>query len=37
VPRDVPLGLVREHVQRLGVAYLAEQVYLGPPPADLLS
>ena len=37
VPRDVPLGLVRAHVQRLGVAYLAEQVYLGPPPADLLS
>jgi len=37
VPRDVPLGLVREHVQRLGVAYLAEQVYLGPPPANLLS
>ena len=37
VSRHVPLGLIREHVHRLGVAYLAEQVYLGPQPADLLS
>lgn len=33
----VPLGLIREHVHRLGVAYLAEQVYLRPEHADLLS
>ena len=37
VALDVPLGLIREHVDRLGVAYLAEQVYLRSHPADLLS
>jgi uncharacterized protein YbbK (DUF523 family)/uncharacterized protein YbgA (DUF1722 family) len=30
-PLADPLSLVREHVRRLGVAYLAEQVYLQPP------
>jgi uncharacterized protein YbbK (DUF523 family)/uncharacterized protein YbgA (DUF1722 family) len=34
---EVPLGLIREHVLRLGVAYLIEQVYLRPEHADLLS
>ena len=32
-----PLGLVRAHVHRLGVAHLAEQVYLRRDPIDLLS
>jgi len=36
-PLEVPLGVIRGHVRRLGVAYLAEQVYLRPRPADLLS
>jgi uncharacterized protein YbbK (DUF523 family)/uncharacterized protein YbgA (DUF1722 family) len=39
--RDVtlgaPLGLVREHVRRLGVAHLAEQVYLDSGETALLS
>jgi uncharacterized protein YbgA (DUF1722 family)/uncharacterized protein YbbK (DUF523 family) len=35
-PLELPLGLIRGHVHRLGVAYLAEQVYLRPHPADLL-
>jgi uncharacterized protein YbgA (DUF1722 family) len=30
-PLAEPLGLIREHVHRLGVAYLAEQLYLQPP------
>lgn len=37
VPRSVPVMLIREHVHRLGVAHLAEQVYLSPPPMNLLS
>jgi uncharacterized protein YbbK (DUF523 family)/uncharacterized protein YbgA (DUF1722 family) len=35
-PLADPLALIREHVRRLGVAALAEQVYLGPQPAELL-
>ena len=30
VPRSVALALIRAHVTRLGVAHLAEQVYLSP-------
>jgi len=36
VPLVVPLTLVRHHVRRLGVAYLAEQVYLSPHPRELM-
>jgi uncharacterized protein YbbK (DUF523 family)/uncharacterized protein YbgA (DUF1722 family) len=35
-PLADPLALIREHVRRLGVAALAEQVYLGPQGAELL-
>jgi uncharacterized protein YbbK (DUF523 family)/uncharacterized protein YbgA (DUF1722 family) len=31
------VALIRAHVRRLGVAHLAEQVYLRPDPIDLLS
>jgi uncharacterized protein YbgA (DUF1722 family)/uncharacterized protein YbbK (DUF523 family) len=37
LPLDVPLALIRAHVDRLGVAYLAGQVYLQPHSAGLLS
>lgn len=36
-PRAVAVALIRYHVARLGVAHLAKQVYLSPPPADLIS
>ena len=36
VPLVVPLTLVRHHVRRLGVTYLAEQVYLSPHPRELM-
>jgi len=36
VPLVVPLTLVRHHVRRFGVAYLAEQVYLNPHPKELM-
>jgi len=32
VPRVVPLRRIRRHVRALGIAYLAEQVYLDPQP-----
>ena len=32
-----PLGLVREHVRRLGVAHLAGQVYLDSGAVELVS
>lgn len=35
VPLVVPLTLVRHHVRRCGVAYLAGQVYLDPDPKEL--
>jgi uncharacterized protein YbgA (DUF1722 family)/uncharacterized protein YbbK (DUF523 family) len=35
VPMIVPLTLVRHHVRRLDVAYLAGQVYLDPHPKEL--
>ncbi len=36
VPLAVPITLVRHHVRKLGVAYLEEQVYLNPHPAELI-
>jgi uncharacterized protein YbgA (DUF1722 family) len=36
VPLVVPLTLVKHHVRRLGVAYLADQVYLNPHPRELM-
>jgi len=36
-PLDGPRALIRDHVHRLGVAHLAEQVYLRPPAPDLIS
>ena len=36
VPLVVPLTLVRHHVRRLEVAYLAEQTYLNPHPKELM-
>jgi uncharacterized protein YbgA (DUF1722 family)/uncharacterized protein YbbK (DUF523 family) len=36
VPLVVPLTLVRHHVRRLGVSYLAEQAYLCPHPRELM-
>lgn len=36
VPLVVPLTLVRHHVRRLGLTYLASQVYLSPHPKELM-
>ncbi len=36
VPLVVPVTLLRHHVRRLGVAYLADQVYLSPHPKELM-
>ncbi|MGI9591000.1 MAG: YbgA family protein [Myxococcota bacterium] len=36
VPLIVPVTLMRHHVRRQGVAYLAGQVYLGPHPKELM-
>lgn len=36
VPLVVPLTLVRHHVRRLRLAYLADQVYLDPHPKELM-
>jgi uncharacterized protein YbgA (DUF1722 family)/uncharacterized protein YbbK (DUF523 family) len=36
VPLVVPLTLVKHHVNRLGVEYLAGQVYLDPHPKELM-
>jgi uncharacterized protein YbgA (DUF1722 family) len=36
VPLVVPLTLVKHHVRRLGVGYLADQVYLSPHPKELM-
>jgi uncharacterized protein YbgA (DUF1722 family)/uncharacterized protein YbbK (DUF523 family) len=36
VPLVVPLTLLRHHVRRLGVEYLAGQVYLEPHPKELM-
>ena len=36
VPLVVPLMLIKHHVRRLGVAYLADQTYLSPHPKELM-
>ncbi|MHC5021397.1 MAG: YbgA family protein [Planctomycetota bacterium] len=36
VPLVVPMTLIRHHVRRLGVAYLAGQLYLQPHPRELM-
>jgi uncharacterized protein YbgA (DUF1722 family)/uncharacterized protein YbbK (DUF523 family) len=36
IPLIVPITLVRHHVRRLGVEYLAGQVYLEPHPKELM-
>ena len=36
VPLIVPLTLIRHHVRRLGIEYLAGQVYLNPHPKELM-
>jgi uncharacterized protein YbgA (DUF1722 family)/uncharacterized protein YbbK (DUF523 family) len=36
VPLVVPITLVKHHVTRLGVAYIADQVYLSPHPKELM-
>jgi uncharacterized protein YbgA (DUF1722 family)/uncharacterized protein YbbK (DUF523 family) len=36
VPLIVPLTLVKHHIRRLGIGYLADQVYLTPHPTELM-
>ena len=36
VPLVVPVTLLKHHVRRLGLAYLADQVYLNPHPKELM-
>jgi uncharacterized protein YbgA (DUF1722 family)/uncharacterized protein YbbK (DUF523 family) len=36
LPLVVPITLVKHHVRRLGLAYLADQVYLSPHPRELM-
>jgi len=36
VPLTVPITLVRHHVARLRIAYVADQVYLSPHPKELM-
>jgi uncharacterized protein YbgA (DUF1722 family) len=36
VPLVVPITLLRHHVRRCGIAYLASQVYLEPHPRELM-
>jgi uncharacterized protein YbgA (DUF1722 family) len=36
VPLVVPLTLIRHHVRRLGLGYLAGQTYLNPHPKELM-
>ena len=35
-PLVVPIALVRHHVRRHGVTYLADQTYLAPHPKELM-
>jgi len=32
----VPITLLKHHVRRFGVTYLADQVYLNPHPKELM-
>lgn len=36
VPLVVPIALIRHHVRRFGVTYLADQTYLNPHPKELM-
>ena len=36
VPLVVPITLIKHHVRRLAIAYLADQVYLNPHPRELM-
>jgi uncharacterized protein YbgA (DUF1722 family) len=36
IPLVVPITLLRHHVRRFGLAYLAEQTYLNPHPKELM-
>lgn len=36
IPLVVPVTLLKHHVRRLGLAYLADQVYLNPHPKELM-
>jgi uncharacterized protein YbgA (DUF1722 family)/uncharacterized protein YbbK (DUF523 family) len=36
VPLVVPITLIRHHVRRFGLAYLADQTYLNPHPKELM-
>jgi uncharacterized protein YbgA (DUF1722 family)/uncharacterized protein YbbK (DUF523 family) len=36
LPLVVPITLIRHHVARLGISYLADQVYLEPHPRELM-
>lgn len=36
VPLVVPVALLRHHVRREAIEYLADQVYLEPHPAELM-
>ena len=36
VPLIVPLTLLRHHLQRVGVPYILDQVYLNPHPKELM-
>jgi uncharacterized protein YbgA (DUF1722 family) len=36
LPLVVPVTLLRHHVRRHGVSYLADQVYLAPHPKELM-
>ena len=36
VPLIVPITLVRHHVARLRISYVAEQIYLSPHPKELM-
>jgi uncharacterized protein YbgA (DUF1722 family) len=36
LPLIVPITLIRHHVDRLGIEYLAGQVYLEPHPKELM-
>jgi len=36
VPLVVPITLIKHHVRRLGVTYLADQTYLSPHPRELM-
>jgi uncharacterized protein YbgA (DUF1722 family) len=36
LPLVVPITLIRHHVRRLSLAYLADQIYLNPHPKELM-